>query len=57
MEVDGQFHALAALSAGKITWYPLNERLGGLLTWSGHFGEELSSLCWNLKPWIMRSIN
>ena len=28
----------------KITWCPLNGRLGGLLTWAGHFGEELSSL-------------
>ena len=34
MEVDGQYHALAALRLGKIQ-YPLCKRLGGPQGWSG----------------------
>jgi hypothetical protein len=43
MEVSGQFHAPAASPRGKSTWYPLDRRLGGLQSRSGHDGEEKNS--------------
>jgi hypothetical protein len=43
MEVSGQFHAPAALSPGKILWYPLDWRLGGAQSRSGRGGEEKNS--------------
>jgi len=38
MEVSGQLH-----SQGKSPWYPLDRRLGGSQTQSGHGGEEENS--------------
>jgi hypothetical protein len=43
MEVSGQLHASAALPPGKEPRYPLDKRLGGLQTHSGHGGEEKNS--------------
>jgi hypothetical protein len=44
MEVSGQLHALAALPVRKNLWYPLNRRLGGPHSQSGHFEEEKNFL-------------
>jgi len=39
MGVSGQRHALVALYArGKDPWYPLDRRLDGPQSWSGHKG-------------------
>jgi len=36
---------------GKSPWYPLDRRLGGPQSWSGHSGEEKTSqLLPGLKP-------
>jgi hypothetical protein len=43
MEVNGQLHAPAALPQGKNTWYPLDRRLGGPQSRSGHCDEEKNS--------------
>jgi hypothetical protein len=43
MEVNGQLHAQAALLPGKEPWYPLDRRLGGPQSRSGHDGEEKNS--------------
>jgi hypothetical protein len=43
MEVSGQLHAPAALLPGEIPWYPLDRRLGGHQSRSGHGGEEKNS--------------
>jgi hypothetical protein len=43
MKVSGQLHASAALPQGKSPWYPLDRRLGGLQSRSGHGGEEKNS--------------
>jgi len=43
MEVSGQLQAPAALPQGKSPWYPLNRRLGGTQSRSGHGGEEKNS--------------
>jgi hypothetical protein len=37
---SGQIHTLATLSPRKEPQYPLNRRLGGPQSQSGHFGEE-----------------
>jgi hypothetical protein len=36
-------HALATLPQGKSPWYPLDRRLGGPQSRSGHGGEEKNS--------------
>jgi len=43
MKVSGQFHAPVALFQGKSPWYPLDRRLGGSHSRSGHGGEEKNS--------------
>jgi hypothetical protein len=43
VEVCGQFHALAASPPGKIPKYPLDRRLGGLQSQSGHGVKEKNS--------------
>jgi hypothetical protein len=43
MELSDQLHAPAALPQGKSPWYPLNRRLGGPQSRSGHAGEEKNS--------------
>jgi hypothetical protein len=43
MEVSGQFRAPAALLPVKSPWYPLDRRLGGNQSRSGHGGEEKNS--------------
>jgi hypothetical protein len=43
MDVSGQLHAPAALPQGKSPWYPLDRKLGGPQSWSGHNGEEKNS--------------
>jgi hypothetical protein len=40
MEVSGQIHASAALTPWKEPRYPLDKRLGGPQSRSGHYGEE-----------------
>jgi hypothetical protein len=40
MEVSGQLHAQALYPQGKSPWYPLDRRLGGTQSRSGHSGEE-----------------
>jgi hypothetical protein len=40
MEVSGQLHAPPALLPGKSLWYPLDRRLGGPQSHSGHGGDE-----------------
>jgi hypothetical protein len=40
IKLNGQLHALAVLLQGKDPWYPLNRRLGGPQSCSGHGGEE-----------------
>jgi len=40
-EVNGQFHASAALPPRKSLWYPLDGRPGGPQSWSGRGGEEI----------------
>jgi hypothetical protein len=42
MEVSGQLHVPAALPPGKKPWYPLDRRLGGPQSLSGHAGEKIS---------------
>jgi len=41
--VSSQLHAPAALPQGKSPWYPLDWRLGGPQSLSGHGGEEINS--------------
>jgi hypothetical protein len=54
MEVSGQLHAPATLLQGKSPGYPLDRRLGGVQSHSGHGGEEKhSQLCWELNPRIL----
>jgi len=43
MEVNGQLHALAASALRKEPWYPLDRRLGGSQTQSGHGGKEMNT--------------
>jgi hypothetical protein len=43
MEVSGQLHVPAALLLEKDPRYPLDRRLGGPQSWSGHGGEEKTS--------------
>jgi hypothetical protein len=43
MEVSSQLHAPAALLPGKEPLYPLDARLGGPQSRSGHGGEEKNS--------------
>jgi hypothetical protein len=43
MEMSGQLHALATLPQRKSTWYPLDRRLGGPQSCSGHWSEEKNS--------------
>jgi len=43
MEVSGQLHAPAALLLGNSPWYPLDRRLGGPQSQSGHGVEEKNS--------------
>jgi hypothetical protein len=43
MEVSDQHHAPAALPPGKEPQYPLDRRLGGPQSQSGHGGEEKNS--------------
>jgi hypothetical protein len=43
MEVNGQLHVPAALTQGKRPCYPLDKRLGGSQSRSGHEGEEKNS--------------
>jgi hypothetical protein len=43
MEVSGQLHAPAALPPEKETLVPLDRRLGGPQSHSGHGGEEKNS--------------
>jgi len=43
MEMNGQLHAPAALTPGKLPPYPLDRRLGGPQSRSGHGGEEKNS--------------
>jgi hypothetical protein len=51
MYVSGQLHAPAALPQGKISWYPLDRRLGGPQSRSGCSGEEkISQLQPELEP-------
>jgi hypothetical protein len=40
MKVSGQLHALATFPQGKSPWYPLNRRLGGPQSQSGHGVKE-----------------
>jgi hypothetical protein len=47
MEMNGQLHAPAALPPGKEHRYPLDRRLGGPQSRSGHSGEEKNS---NMAP-------
>jgi hypothetical protein len=39
MEVSGQLHDPTALPSGKSPWYPLDRRLGGSQSRSGHGGQ------------------
>jgi hypothetical protein len=43
MKVNGRLHAPASLPQGKSTWYPLDRKLGGPQSRSGHGGEEKNS--------------
>jgi hypothetical protein len=43
MEMSGQLQAPAALFPGKSPWYPLDRRVGGPQSRSGHGGEEKNS--------------
>jgi hypothetical protein len=43
MKVSGQIHAPAALHYGKSPQHPLDKRLGGPQSQSGHGGEEKNS--------------
>jgi hypothetical protein len=43
MEVSGQIHEPAALPQRKSPWYPLDRKLGGPQSRSGHGGEEKNS--------------
>jgi hypothetical protein len=40
MKVSGQLHTPAALPQEESHWYPLDRRLGGPQSCSGHGGEE-----------------
>jgi hypothetical protein len=42
--MSGQLHAPATLPPGKEPWYPLDRKLGGPQSCSGHGGEEETSL-------------
>jgi hypothetical protein len=44
MEVNSQMLALAALTLGKIVWYPLDKRLGGPQSRFGRCGKEKNLL-------------
>jgi len=44
MEVSGQLHSPPAISLGKVPQDPLNSRLGGIQSHSGHCGEEKNLL-------------
>jgi hypothetical protein len=47
---------LLLYSWGKNPQYPLNRKLGGPQTWSGHFGEEKSLLpLLGIEPWIVQA--
>jgi hypothetical protein len=50
MEVNSLFHARAALPPGESPWYPLDRRLGGPQSWSGHCGEEKNLALPGIKP-------
>jgi hypothetical protein len=41
---------------GKNPWYPMNMRLGGLQSWSGHGGEKNSQSLLGLKPPITQPV-
>jgi hypothetical protein len=43
VEVGGQLHTLATLPQEKSPWYPLDRRLDGPQSQSGHGGEEKNS--------------
>jgi hypothetical protein len=43
MEESGQLHSLATLPQGKSSQYPLDRRLDGPQSQSGHGGEEKNS--------------
>jgi hypothetical protein len=43
MEVSGQLHTPAALTQEKSPWYPLDRRLGGSQSRSGHGGDQKNS--------------
>jgi hypothetical protein len=43
MEVNGQLHAPDALPPGKEPWDPLDRRLGGAQSRSGHSSEKKNS--------------
>jgi hypothetical protein len=49
MEVSGQLHAPAALLRRKSPWYPLDRKLGGPQSRSGHSGKakEIPAPAWN----------
>jgi len=51
MGVSGQLHAMATSPQGKSPQYPLNRRVGGSQSWSGHGGEEKNpSPCHEFNP-------
>jgi hypothetical protein len=54
MEVSGQLHASASLPQEKSPWYPLDWRLGGPQSRSGHGGELSPEALIPLShtPWI-----
>jgi hypothetical protein len=43
MEVSAQLHVTAALPLGKSPWYPLDRKMGGSQSNSGHCGKEKHS--------------
>jgi len=55
--MNGQLHTPAGLSPGKIPWYPLDRRLGGTQSRTGHGDEEKNSHpLFGLEPPIIRSV-
>jgi hypothetical protein len=51
MEVSGQLHTPAALPQGKSPWYPLDRRLDGPQSQSGHSVEDnIFSPCQESNP-------
>jgi hypothetical protein len=57
MEVSGKLHTLATFTHRREPRYPLNRRLAGLQTQSGHFGEEKNLLILlGFKPRIIQPI-